>query len=127
VISAINPYITYDLDESDINNFIFIGSSHNLEDLQTILENRLNEKNKRPIYIPSPEEDLPELLKTALNELQNVEKINNITSELPFKENINLFEGKKLITPSEGSKTHQMKIDAGQEVLIKIEMDYSYH
>ncbi len=123
VISAINPYITYDLDESDINNFIFIGSSHNLEDLQTILENRLNEKNKRPIYIPSPEEDLPELLKTALNELQNVEKINNITSELPFKENINLFEGKKLITPSEGSKTHQMKIDAGQEVIIVIDKD----
>jgi len=123
VISTINPYITYELDESDIKNFIFIGSSQNLEDLQTILENRLNEKNKRPLYILSPEEDSPELLKCTLNELQNVEKINNMVSELTFEENIKPSGEKNLITPSEGSKTHQMKIDAGEEVIIVVDED----
>jgi len=123
VISTINPYITYELDECDIKNYIFIGSSQNLKDLKTILENRLNEKNKRPLYIPAPEEDLPELLKCTLNELQNVENINNMVSELTFEENIQPAGEKKPIKSFEGSKTHQMKIDAGEEVIIVIDED----
>ncbi len=123
VISAINPYITYELDGNDNKNFIFIGSSQNLEDLKTILENRLNQKNKKPLYIPSPEENLPELLKSTLNELQNVEKINNMVSELTFEENIKPTGERKIITHLEGSKTHQMKIDAGEEVIIVIDED----
>jgi hypothetical protein len=123
VISAINPYITYEFEESDIKNFIFIGSSQNIEDLKTILENRLNEKNKRPLYIPSPEESLPKLLKCTLNELQNMEKINNMVSELTFEENVKPTGEKKLIKSLEGLKTHQMKIDAGEEVIIVVDED----
>lgn len=121
VISTIIPYITYRLNNSNIKNFIFIGSSQNLEKIETILENRLNEKNKRPLYIPSLEEDCPELLRNTLNELHNVAEINNVVSELEFEENIKLSGEKEIIKTSERSRTHQMKIHMGEEVIIVVD------
>lgn len=121
VISTISPYITYELHNSPIKTFIFIGSSQNLEKIETIIDNRLNEKNARPLYVPSLKEDCPELLREALKDLHNVEKINNMISELEFEENIRLPEEKKIIELSEGSRTHQMKISAGEEVIIVVD------
>lgn len=121
VISTTYPYITYQLNDSLIKNYIFIGSNKNLEKTKIILENRLNEKNTHPIHIPSSEKEMPKLLETTLNELQSVEKINSVLSELEIEENMSLSGSKKPVQHAENSKTHQMKIGIGEEVVIAVD------
>lgn len=121
VISTNYPYITYRLNDSNIKNFIFIGSSQNIEKIKIILKNRLDEKNKKPLYIPSLSEDCPELLRNSLNELHNVEKINNIISKLKFEENVELSGEERIIETPEESGTHRMKMHAGEEVIIVVD------
>jgi len=121
VISTIRPYISYELYNSYIKNFIFIGSNQNLEEIETIMDNRLNEKNARPLYIPSSDMDSPELLRNILHELPNAEKINDIVADLEFEEKIVLSGEKRSIEPIKEPKTHQMKIHEGEEVILAVD------
>lgn len=80
IISSSYPHITYDLYYSNFKKFIFVGGKSFLNDAQTIIENRIDVKNCRPIHYLDI--NYPPILNELLSSLNIPKKINKISQEI---------------------------------------------
>ncbi|MFB2623939.1 hypothetical protein [Methanothermobacter sp. KEPCO 2] len=85
VITTSYPPIDYSMNDTQLAKFYFIGGSSNLKKIKSIVENRITEQIKKPLHIPSRDENAPALLfdvtekisdqKTVKEEILKFEKI----------------------------------------------------
>jgi len=83
VISSQYPSLSYNLRNSTTNEFIFIGDKSGIEKIQEIIDHRLLERFSFPIVKPMEGWNLPEFLKTTLNnvDLTDKKRIDEIYSD----------------------------------------------
>ena len=89
IISSSYPHITYQMYNSNYNNFIFVGGKSFLQDTKTIVENRIDAKKCRPVSYC--DDNYPQLLNKILDSLNFDKRISNVSEEI-YAESSEIFD-----------------------------------
>lgn len=123
VISSQYPSLSYNLRNSTIYEFIFIGDKNGIEKIREIIDHRLLERFSFPIVKPREGWNLPQFLKIYLNniDLPDKERIDEIYSDFDDE----VFRSSSLPRSSGGDdrdkELPEYGIEIGEEVLMCVD------
>ena len=109
VVSTSYPQINYKLYSSNLKEFIFIGSKNYLEKIETIVENRVDRTNSRPLNYNSSV-NYPKLLKNILENSEVINDIENV-SQYFFEDEIKIEENENIMSVDSIKKSTTIKKD----------------
>ena len=118
VISTSYPQISYKLYTSKLKKFIFIGSKNYLEKIKTIVGNRVDTTNCRPLYYDNSI-NYPKLLKNILESLEIINDIKKVPIYF-FDDEIE-FEDDDEDMGMEPTKKSKAKIETGETALLLLD------